>query len=276
MGEQVIGRMASRLNLDIDPYYVIAVFALIFARTVPMVSISPVFGGKTVLQQIKVSIAMILAASLFPLVYPTLVGKIPVQGLAFWGLIGKEVAIGLLIGYVSMVTFTAFEASGHLLDVQRGSAQASVLVPQLDIQGPIFANFQAQLAIVLFFTLNLHHIFLSGYYDSFSIIPLSHYPTIGGEFLLMINQIITMTGNIFLISFKLTAPALLALFMVDVVLGVLNRMAPSVQVTFLGQPIKAAVGIIMFLVAFTYMLRYGARLFMELMGDMRIIWRILG
>lgn len=276
MNQQVIGQMASRLHLGLDPYYALALLLLIFARTVMMVSFSPIFGGKTVLQQIKVGIALILSVSLFPILYPVMQGKIPVQGLAFWALIGKEIAIGGIIGFASAWTFTAFESSGHLIDIQRGSAQASVLVPQLDLQGPIFANLQAQVALVLFFTINLHHIFLASYYQSFELIPLPQFPNLSNDFYILITQLITMTGKIFLIAFQLTAPILLALFMVDVVLGVMNRLAPAVNVTFLGQPVKAAVGIIMFLLAFTYMLRFSASLFQGMLKDIRTVWTILG
>ena len=275
MDDQVIGRMASRLNLDVDPYYVIALLALIFARTAPMVALSPVFGGKTVFAQVKVGLALILSVVLFPFLFPIMQGKIPHQGLAFWGLLSKEAAIGGLIGFASSLVFAAFESAGHLIDVQRGSAQASVLVPQLDIQGNIFANLQAQIAIVLFFTLNLHHIFLSAYYQSFDLIPLPQFPNLSNDFFILVTQLIIMTGKIILISIQLTAPVLLSLFMVDVVMGVLNRLAPSVNVTFLGQPVKAAVGIIMFLAAFTYILRYCAKLFFEMVQDLKLVWKIL-
>jgi flagellar biosynthesis protein FliR len=276
MDQQVIGRMAARLHIEADPYYVIALALLIFSRTVTMVSLSPVFGGKTVVQQIKVGIALVMTVALFPLLYPVMQGKIPVQGLALWGLVAKEAMIGALIGFATAWVFTAFESSGHLLDIQRGSAQASVLVPQLDIQGPIFANFQAQLAVVLFFTMNLHHLFLAGYYQSFDLIPLPQWPNVSNDLYILITQLITMTGKVFLISIQVTAPVLLALFMVDVVLGVMNRLAPAVNVTFLGQPVKAAVGIIMFLMAFTYMLRYSGLIFAQMMQDIKTVWRILG
>ena len=268
--------MASRLNLDLDPYYVIALFALIAARTIPMVALSPVFGGKTVVSQIKIGIGLILTVTQFPFLFPLMEGKIPQQGLAFWGLIGKETAIGALIGYASSWVFAAFESAGHLIDIQRGTAQASVLVPQLDIQGPVFANLQAQISIVLFFTLNLHHVFLTGYYQSFDLIPLPQFPNLANDFFVLITQLIIMTGKIFLIAFQVTAPILLALFMVDVVLGVMNRLAPSVNVTFLGQPIKAAVGIIMFLAAFSYILRYSGKLFVDMVQDLKLVWKLLG
>jgi flagellar biosynthetic protein FliR len=276
MDQQIIGRMAERFNLGVDPYYVVALGFLIFARTVPMVAMSPIFGGKTVNNQIKVGFAMILSVCLFPILYPTLEGKLPTQGVLFWGLIIKEVGIGGLIGFATSLMFTAVEASGHLLDVQRGTAQASVLVPQLEFQGPVFAQLQVQLSVVLFFALNLHHIFLRGYYESFMTLPVSDMPHVSNDFFLMIKQMIIMSGKIFSVSMQLIAPVLLALFMCDVVLGTAGRIAPSVNVTFLGQPIKAAVGIIMFVMAFKFILIYIGKLYTQMMGDLVLLLKILG
>jgi flagellar biosynthesis protein FliR len=160
--------------------------------------------------------------------------------------------------------------------VQRGTAQASVLVPQLEFQGPVFAQLQVQLSVVLFFALNLHHIFLRGYYESFMTLPVSDMPHVSNDFFLMIKQMIIMSGKIFSVSMQLIAPVLLALFMCDVVLGTAGRIAPSVNVTFLGQPIKAAVGIIMFVMAFKFILIYIGKLYTQMMGDLVLLLKILG
>ena len=271
MEAQNLGQMARMLGLSFDPYFAVALVGLIMARTLPMVVLSPIFGGKTVTGQIKVGIAVILMVTLYPMLAPAVEGKLPLRGLAYWGLIMKEAAVGGLIGFVSSIVFQAIESAGHLIDIQRGTAQASVLVPQLDIQGPVFANLHVQLGIVLFLILNLHHIFLRGYYESFLIIPVNLYPQLSKLSLPFIEELIKVTAGIFLVSVQLTAPILVALFMVDVVLGVANRIAPQVNVYFLGQPIKAAVGIVMFVVAFTFILRQIGVLFMNMLQDIKIL-----
>ena len=148
-----------KLKLEIDPTYSVALVFLLFARTVPLMVISPIFGGKTVPGQHKVGLAAILVVALYPCLYPTMHGKIPVQGIEFWALVLKEVGVGAMLGFLSAMVFFAIESAGNLIDVQRGTQQASVLVPQLDIQGPVFANLQIQLATVLFFSLNCHHLY---------------------------------------------------------------------------------------------------------------------
>jgi flagellar biosynthetic protein FliR len=275
MLDQSVGQMAQRLNLNIDPYFAVALVFLILARTIPMIVMTPIFGGKLVTGQVKVGLGMILMVTIYPTVSPLVEGKLPVQGLAFWGLLFKEFAVGAMIGFVSSLVYHAIESAGHLIDIQRGSAQASVLVPQLDIQGPIFANLHIQLCTLLFFTLNLHHVFLRGFFDSFQLIPVNQYPNFSDRFLPFIEQVIHMSGAIFTVSMQLTAPILLAIFMVDVVFGVMNRIAPMVNVYFLAMPVKAAVGIIMFIASFGYILKYMATLFAEMLAQLRVLVHFL-
>jgi flagellar biosynthetic protein FliR len=266
-----LAELVQKLNLDLDPYFLVALFGLIFARTIPMLVITPIFGGKTVPGQLKIGLGMILTLTLYPCVYPIVQGNLPLQGMAYWALVIKEIAIGALLGFLSSLVFFAIESAGHLLDVQRGTAQASVLVPQLEIQGPVFANLHIQLSTVLFFSLNLHHLFLKGYFESFVLIPVNRYPEFSEHFQLFIDQLIRMTGQILTVSMQLIGPIILALFMVDIVMGVMNRIAPMVQVYFLAMPFKAVVGIIMFIASFGYILRYMTTLFGQMLKDLKVL-----
>lgn len=276
MLDQTVGQMAQRLNLDIDPYFIIALVFLILARTIPMIVMTPIFGGKLVMGRVKVGLGVILMVTIYPTVSPLVEGKLPLQGLAFWGLLFKEFAVGAMIGFVSSLVYHAIESAGNLIDIQRGSAQASVLVPQLDIQGPIFANLHIQLCTLLFFTLNLHHVFIRGFFDSFQMIPVNQYPNFSERFLPFIEQVIHMSGAIFTVSMQLTAPILLAIFMVDVVFGIMNRIAPMVNVYFLAMPVKAAVGIIMFVASFGYILKYMANLLGQMLIQIKVLLNFMG
>jgi flagellar biosynthetic protein FliR len=263
--------LVQKLHLDLDPYFSVALALLILARTIPMVVLTPIFGGKTVTGQIKVGIAMILMMVLFPVISPLVKGNLPTQGMALWTLVLKEAAVGSMIGFLSSLVFMAIESAGHLIDIQRGTAQASVLVPQLDIQGPVFANLQIQLATVFFFTVNGHHLFLRGYFDSFRIIPVNSFPNLSGHFLTFVEQSIRMSGDVLIVAIQMTGPILLAILMVDIVMGVTNRIAPMVQVYFLAMPIKAFVGILIFLASFGYIMKYMGVLFTDMLRDLRIL-----
>ena len=273
---QSLAEIARKLNLDLDLGFLVALAGLILARTVPMIVLSPVFGGKTLPGQLKVGLAVMLVLFLYPCVSPIVQGNLPTQGIAYWGLMLKEVGIGAMLGFLSSIVFFAIESAGNLIDVQRGTQQASVLVPQLEISGPVFANLHIQLATVLFFSMNLHHLYLKGYFQSFELLPVNQYPKFSEQFQTMITQIINMSGSIFAVSLQLTAPIVLAIFMVDIVMGVMNRIAPMVQVYFLAMPFKAVVGIIMFILSFGYILQYIAVLFGDMLRELRIFLTYLG
>jgi flagellar biosynthetic protein FliR len=271
-----LAEIGNKLNLNFDLNFLIALAGLIFARTVPLIVLSPVFGGKTVPGQHKVGLAMILVLFLYPCVSPIVKDNLPTQGIAYWGLVLKELGIGAMLGFLSSLVFMAIESAGNLIDVQRGTQQASVLVPQLEIQGPVFANLHIQLATVLFFSLNLHHLYIRGYFQSFQLLPVNQYPKFSEHFQTFITQAIHMSGSIFAISLQLTAPIILAIFMVDVVMGVMNRIAPMVQVYFLAMPFKAVVGIIMFILSFGFILKYMSVLFGDMLRQLRIMLTYLG
>lgn len=266
-----MSELVQRLHLELDPYFSVALAMLILARTIPMIVLTPIFGGKMVTGQTKIGLAVILMLVLFPLLAPAAKDHMPTQGMALWSLVLKEAAIGAMIGFLSSMVFYAIESAGHLIDIQRGTAQASVLVPQLDIQGPVFANLQIQLATVFFFSVNGHHLFLRGYFESFQILPVNTFPNLSTHFLTFIEQAIHMSGSVLVVAIQMTGPILLSLLMVDIVMGVTNRIAPMVQVYFLAMPIKAAVGIIIFLASFGYIVKYMGVLFMGMLRDLKIL-----
>lgn len=263
--------LVNRLKLDFDPYFAIALGMLILARTIPMVVMSPIFGGKMVTGQVKVGLSMILMMVLFPILSPLVKGGLPTQGMALWSLVLKEAAIGTMMGFLSSMVYYAIESAGNLIDVQRGTAQASVLVPQLDIQGPVFSNLQIQLCTVFFFSINGHHLFLRGYFESFTIIPVNSYPDLSSHFLTFMEQAIRMSGAVLIVAVQMTAPILLSLLMVDIVMGITNRIAPMVQVYFLAMPIKAFLGIVIFLASFGYIVKYMGVLFTDMLRDLKIL-----
>lgn len=266
-----MSELVRRLQLDVDPYFSVALVMLILARTIPMIVLSPIFGGKMVTGQVKIGISMMLMMVLFPCLAPLVKGNLPTQGMALYSLVLKEAAVGAMMGFLSSMVFMAIQSAGNLIDIQRGTAQASVLVPQLDIQGPVFSNFNTQLCTVFFFLINGHHLFLKGYFESFSIIPVNSFPNMSAHFLQFVEQAIRMSGSVLVVAVQMTGPILLSLLMVDIVMGVTNRIAPMVQVYFLAMPIKAAVGIIIYLASFTYIVKYMGVLFVDMLRDLKIL-----
>ncbi len=254
----------------------LAIALLILARLLGILTLVPFLGGKLVPNQVKVGTAVAFSMILFPIVRSGLATQLPDLGPLFGVFVLKEVFIGITIGFVASLPFQAMETAGQFLDAARGSSIASVLVPQLEESGPIFAQLKVQLAIVLFLAMNGHHFFLRSVFQSFSVLPVDTFPSLGGNLTAFVDFMIRATANVLLAGMQIVIPALIAIFMVDVVLGIANRAAPQLNVYFLGMPIKGYVGIIMALLSLGYFTAIVGRLFQQMLKDLNYLTYLMG
>ncbi len=249
---------------------------LILARLLGILTLIPFLGGKLVPNQVKVATAVSLSLLLFPFVRSGIGSQLPDLGPIFGVFVLKEVFVGVTIGFVASLPFQAMETAGQFLDAARGASIASVLVPQLEESGPIFAQLKVQLAIVLFLVMNGHHFFLRGMFQSFSVLPVDTFPSLGGNLTSFVDFMIRATANVLMAGMQIVIPALIAIFMVDVVLGIANRAAPQLNVYFLGMPIKGYVGIVMAVLALGYFTAIAGRMFQQMLKDMNYLMYLMG
>ena len=102
-----------------------------------------------------------------------------------------------------------------------------------------------QVAIVAFLLLNGHHLFIRGYVHSFELLPVWTFPSFSMGPEPILNELIGLTGSLFVVALQLAAPAVIALFLTDVAFGILNRAAPQVNVFNLSQPVKMGLGLLL-------------------------------
>jgi flagellar biosynthetic protein FliR len=255
----------------------LAIALLILARLLSILVLTPFLGGKLVPNQVKVATAVSLSLLLFPIVkYNLPPTGLPPLGPMFGVYVVKEVFIGVTIGFIASLLFQALEAAGNFLDTARGSSIANVLVPQLEEQGPIFAQLKVQLGIVLFLVMNGHHYFLRAVFRSFTVLPIDTFPYLGGTSMAFPDFIIRASANLFVVGMLIVIPALIAIFMVDVVLGIANRAAPQINVFFLGMPIKGYVGIIFALLGLNYLSQILTGQFRLMLRDLNYLIQFMG
>ncbi len=225
------------------------VLTLILGRTMPMILLTPFFGGKLVPPEVKMGLGLLISILVWPVVKDSMTGEIPVSPFPFLLLMMKEVFIGLAIGFVAAHIFWAMEMAGRIIDTVRGASMSEVLVPQSEARATPVGDLLFQLLIVVFFAIGAHHIFLEAFFFSFAALPLDQGLILGPESEPFVNLMIRLGADIFLIAVVLAAPVLAATFITDVVFGILNRVAPQLNAYFMSMPVKAMAGIIMVLVA---------------------------
>ncbi len=213
------------------------VFFLTFTRILAAIIHVPVLGGRSIPNQIKLVLGLILAIFLTPLQASTLSG----DGLSvpsFAAAIAKEIIIGTIAGYAAVLAFGALQITGSLMGLGSGFTAGQILNPALEESGTSLDQIFLMTAFLLFFVLNGHHSFLLGLQRTFEVVPINtEIPQLAQE------SIIRLTGNLIATGIQMALPILGALLLADLALGLLARVAPQIQVFFLGIPLKIALGL---------------------------------
>jgi flagellar biosynthesis protein FliR len=244
----IVTELRNQLGIDTDLTQVMLGFALLMGRILPVIMFTPFLGGESVPTEVKIGLGVILGLVLYPLLIVQ-AQNVPVTPLIFIGLMLKELFLGLALTMVVNIIFDAANVAGGLIDVMSGTNQAQLFVPQIAQQVTLFANLNLQLTTVTFLTLNGHHLVIGAFADSLAVIPLDQLPKFSSGFWPFFDTVIRIAGDMLRIALALASPVLLATFLTDLALGMINRVAPQVQVFFVAMQIKPAVTVLIMLTA---------------------------
>jgi flagellar biosynthetic protein FliR len=245
---QAFDELRLQLGIQTDFTHVMLAFALLMTRVVPVVILTPFLGGESVPSEVRLGLGLMLGLVLYPVIVGQ-VNAIPVTALAFIAMMVKELFIGLTMSFVVGIVFDAAQSAGGLIDMMSGTNQAQLMVPMTQQQTTLFAAFNMQLTTVLFLTMNGHHLVIRAMAESLTVVPLSGFPTFAAGFWPFFDTVIRVFGDMIRIAVALASPVLLATFMADLALGMINRVAPQVQVFFVSMQIKPAVTVMIMLTA---------------------------
>lgn len=153
----------------------------------------------------------------------------------------KEVIIGVIIGFFAGLPFQIVSSSGVLIDHQRGAASLMTNDPTIQNQSSPIGTLYNLLLICLFFAMDGPFYILQGVFDSYDIIPPDRFawPAFLSEQSFVYEKLIKALYVFVSLSLQLAAPQLIAILMTDTFLGIINRLAPQVQITFLGMGLKS-------------------------------------
>jgi len=248
--QPLVDQLRESLGVQVDFSQLLLAFALLMTRVLPPVILTPFLGGETVPSEVKLGLGLMLGMVLFPAItYQA--GQVPSSPLIFLALMLKELFIGLTLSFVVAIVFDAAQIAGNLIDTMSGTNQAQLMVPQIQQQVSLFSNLQIQLVTVVFLSLGGHHVVIQAFGESLERIPLDRFPTfaLAGSWALF-DTVLRVFGDMMRIALALASPVLLATFITDLALGMINRVAPQVQVFFVSMQIKPAVTV---LIMFTSM-----------------------
>jgi len=214
-------------------------FALVFFRTLSLCLIAPIFGNKALSGQVKAGFGFFLAVVLMPMMI-----RMQPAVLHPWaelpGLIVLECSVGFMIGLISSLLFAATQLSGEILGRHMGFGMARVIDPEFGGDTSLVAQFENLVALMLFLAIGGHHMLVMALCDSFQIVPIGGVQCDAGAAL----DLIRVVGRIFPVAIKITAPAFVILMVTTVVIGLVARCVPQMNVLIVGLPLKIGVGLV--------------------------------
>lgn len=243
-----MSHLAETLGIKVDFFFSLLAAMLIFARVIMVVMLAPFMGTRAVPARVRTVMAFVITIFLYPILIEPLEGQVPQNLGVLFALFLKEMFFGFAIGFVTVMIFYALEAAGKIVDQQRGGANAMVFVPQLG-QVTIFGLFNFWLAIAVFIIMGGHRQFLEAFFLSFQTVPLLEFPQLAPGFSPFLEFVVRLSGDVLVIATQIAAPVIIAILLIDIVLGIANKMAPQINVFELGFGIKGYSAPVMIYVA---------------------------
>lgn len=247
--------------------------ALVVARMIPIVQLVPYLGGEVVPQTVKMGLALALAILVYPAVWMQGgAAALPEGTIDVSLLVLKEVFVGATIGFVCALSFEAIRMAGQIIDNSAGLTQATTMVPQLPDRISPTSNFLYQLAIVFFFAVGGHRVFLWALTSSYSILPPHEFIDMGDGLSELALVILRLTADAITLGVLMAFPVLAAIMLTNLFLALVNKSAPQINVFFLGMPLKAVLASAIVLLSLEVIL---SRLIERSLDDLEVVMGLI-
>jgi flagellar biosynthetic protein FliR len=214
-------------------------FFLIFLRVGAILMSIPVFDSKSIPLFFKIALAFATSIILFPMLR---VDPVPMATSVFSIAVGAagEILLGLIIGFSVKLIFAGIQLAGQLAGYQMGLALANVIDPSTSEQVPLLAQFNNLFGLLIFISINAHYLFIRALTHSFEMVP----PFNVNFSSALMEHLIKMSGNMFVIGIQVGAPVIAALLITSVAFGLIARTVPQMNVFIVAMPLKIGVGLL--------------------------------
>ena len=206
-------------------------FFFVWIRVSSLLLFVPVFGDKAVPSTVKALLSVAVAWVCFPILWASGTRAETASYQTLLGLalsLGRELLFGALIGFVTRWVFDAANHAGQLAGTAMGLSMASVMDPHTETQTVALAEIKYILALMLFLSADGHHMLIGVINDSFRAVPIGHMAWFAkGD--KVITFLADMSAEVIVMSLKLAAPVIAAVFLVNITFGLVSRAVPQMN-----------------------------------------------
>ena len=210
-----------------------------FIRALALFAGMPVFSQRQVPARVRIGLALFIAVAAQPSLPAMPV--IPLDSLPQLLMVtGQQLLIGLSMGFAVRVVFASLEFAGELIGLQMGLNFAGFFDPSTGSQGTSSSRFLGSMVAFLFVAINGHLMLINSLVESFQAFPVGEEPF---RFL-RVAQPQVWGAEIFRMGLWIALPLITMLMFVNLVLGIISRVAPQLNVFSVGFPLTVSIGLV--------------------------------
>ncbi|MBL8828302.1 MAG: flagellar biosynthetic protein FliR [Planctomycetaceae bacterium] len=207
----------------------LVIFMLVLARVAGIVVTAPIYGGPEIPAQVRVLLAIMLALLVTPVQAARVVD--PPQTLAELTIVmASEALLGIVLGLGVMVLLSGMQMAGQVVSQMSGMSIGEVFNPQLDASVPLFSQLFYYFALALFALLGGHRLILGALLDTFDTMPPGQ-AVLGDSVVEVCSTLLTQAMTL---GVRVSAPATAALLLANIILGIISRTLPQLNVLSFG------------------------------------------
>jgi flagellar biosynthesis protein FliR len=217
-------------------------FTLILTRAGAFVAVLPSLGGNATPRTIKIGLAAALAVLYFLLLggnaAPAELTKEGVSWLAFAVVLLKEALLGAFLGYAMSLVLLPVQIAGDYIGQEMGLALAAQADPSATNPSLVVSQLFQMLAAVLFVGLDGHHLFFAALHSTFMRIRIGDWSGLSA-----VGPMVTGLSSAQEWGLMLAAPVGALLFLSSIILALMTRAAPQMNMFALGFTLRIALGL---------------------------------
>ena len=216
------------------------VFGLVLCRSAGIVLAAPVFSNALIPVRIKAALTVLLSLVLYPIAVRFSLRDMPQVGLGYLPIVVTETGLGLIMGFAGAMVIGALHAAGDLMSQQIGLRLAQVTSPDTTVSTGAISGFLGILGLLLFIAVDGHHWFIQSVAISYRAVPLGQVawsPAVAGSML-------TGFSSLFTYAIRIAAPLVGIMFLVSVMIALLAKSVPQLDILMVGYPVKVFLGVV--------------------------------
>jgi flagellar biosynthesis protein FliR len=224
----------------------ILTFMFPMARILAVMATAPIFNNVALNARSRLICGLAIALALAPAL-PS-IPRMPADSWQAMAVLLQEVLIGTLIGFSIRVVFAAIDVAGELAGMQMGLSFAILYDPQTAGQTPVITNFLTLITMLIFLASNGHLLIISLLAESYELLPISPAPFAAGS----LRTVVASGSALFSLGLMMAMPIVAALLIANIGLGVLTRVAPTLNLFAIGFVVTLISGFIVLALTLPY------------------------